>query len=188
MLHNTVLSGESSHAGFRNKMLHNLTQHTSCETDVERIINDPTKRRLLWDHCNIYESPTDGHCLLHSVISSLKLQLMPTIELTIKSLLDIISREISTYPERYLVFIEGNDIHTLQNGFYQYAYFKHYDSDFGDLVPTIICNALNICLVLISRDVNEDCLTTQCINSDKGRTVIFLHKNSEHYNALIPIE
>ena len=65
--------------------------------------------------------------------------------------------------------------------------YKIYDTDFGDLVLSFICNALNICLVIVTEDTNGS-LNVHLENNHKGITPLFLHKVSKHYKALSPLD
>ena len=62
-----------------------------------------------------------------------------------------------------------------------------YDTDFGDLVTSFICNALNICLVIVTEEINGS-LSIHFEKYHEGITPLFLHKVSKHYNALSPLD
>ena len=104
---------------------------------------------MFWNFCKILQSPSDGHCLLHSTISSVKSQLKPYNVLHTGYLLHLIKNEIWTNPKHYSCFIKNNDELCLYNGFHEYAFYKRYDSKLGDLIPTIICEVLNVDLIIM---------------------------------------
>ena len=69
-----------------------------------------------------------------------------------------------------------------------YAKYKRYNSVFGDHVPMILANALNIDLILVEESI-EGLFTIETVLSncqDCKRTPLFLHKRPDHYNAIVP--
>ena len=75
---------------------------------LEYLINFCHKNDI-WKYCKIHNSPADGHCLLHSIVSSLKYQFLRNVNIDTNYLLGVISNEISQYPEIYMCFIENID-------------------------------------------------------------------------------
>ena len=66
--------------------------------------------------------------------------------------------ELSVYADVYATNVKNNDVVLLHEGFEMYASVKRYDTIFGDLVPIILCNALNVdCMIIIedSRGIIE---------------------------------
>ena len=151
------------------------------------IVNETMDNKSLWKFCQVTKSSADGHCLLHSVVSSLKLQLRPRVELSSTQLLEIIYDEITSHLDKYTYAVDNNDRRALFYGYHMYASYKIYDTDFGDLVTSFICNALNICLVIVTEDTNGN-LSVHFEKNHKGITPLFLHKVSKHYNALSPLD
>ena len=88
----------------------------------------------------INKSPGDGHCLLHSIISSLFYQLCMNV--TMSELIKGIMNDITDRSSDYIDFFNGS-LHDLHRDLNSYVKDKKYDSPFGDLVPTIIANAMN---------------------------------------------
>lgn len=91
----------------------------------------------------IIQSPGDGHCLLHSVITSVANQFHWNIsfeKLLIKLYDDVISNS-----NEYLMFLPslGSEEALLQS-LISYMFSKNYNQDFGDIIPRILANALNI--------------------------------------------
>ena len=125
----------------------------------------------------------DGHCLLHSIISSVKAQLNEEQGIRIDHLLQLIISNVFANYKRYSLNFDDNDESLLFEGLHQYVYNKHYDSDFGDLVPIIICEELDIDLIII-----EDSNVTH-VKPDEHRpdnAPVILHKIRKHYNGIIP--
>ena len=84
---------------------------------------------MFWNLCKILQSPSDGHSLLHSTISSVKSELKPHNDLHTGYLLHMIKNEIWTNPKRYSCFIKNNGELCLYTGFHEYALHKRYDSN-----------------------------------------------------------
>ena len=87
-----------------------------------------------------------------------------------------------------MCFIENNDANVFYEGFEMYAKYKYYNSIFGDHVPMILANALNIDLILVMESI-DGLFTIETIMSncqDCKRTQLFLYKCPDHYNAIVP--
>ena len=137
----------------------------------------------IWDFCEINESPIYGHCFLHSIISSVKAQLNEEQDIRIDHLLQLIISKVFANCKRYSLTFDNNDESLLFEGLHQYVYNKHYDPDFGDLVPIIICEELDIDLIVI-----EDSNVTHVKPGEPRpeNTPVILHKIRKHYNGIIP--
>ena len=87
-----------------------------------------------------------------------------------------------------MCFIENNDAKVFYDGFMSYAKYKQYNSVFGDHVPMILANALNVDLILIEES-DEGLVTIEAVqsNQDCRPTPLFLHKRPDHYNAIVPL-
>ena len=87
-----------------------------------------------------------------------------------------------------MCFIENNDAKVFYDGFMSYAKYKQYNSVFGDHVPMILANALNVDLILIEES-DEGLVTIETVqsNQDCRPTPLFLHKRPDHYNAIVPL-
>ena len=84
--------------------------------------------------------------------------------------------------------IENNDANVFYEGFEMYAKYKHYNNVFGDHVPMILANALNIHLILVEESI-DGLFTIEIVLSncqDCKRTPLFLPKRPDHYNASVP--
>ena len=108
-------------------------------------------------------------------------------ELSTTHLLEIIDDEITSHLDKYTYTVDNNDHRTLFYGYHMYASYEIYDTDFGDLVTSFICNALNICLVIVTEETNGS-LIVHFENDHEGITPLFLHEVSKHYNALFPLD
>ena len=127
--------------------------------------------------------PPDGHCLLHSVVSSLRLQMNPSVKITNAMLLECLRKQVYEFRSQYKGFIKH---HMPITGFHRYAVHRHYESEFGDLAPQIISNALNIQLIILSEAAGSFTImkASPCYNPDA--LPLFLHKHGKHYNGISP--
>ena len=133
--------------------------------------------------CEVFPSPPDGHCLLHSVVSSLRLQMNHSVEITNAMLLECLRKQVYEFRSQYEGFIKH---HVLITGYHRYAIHSHYESEFGDLAPQMISNALNIQLIILSEAAGSFTImkVSPCYNPDA--LPLFLHKNGKHYNGISP--
>ena len=140
---------------------------------------------MLFEFCKISESPPDGHCFLHSMVTSLKAQLRPIIIRDTNQLLDHIDTEVSRHFNQYMNFIVDNDEHAFREGLQKYASDKQYDRDSVDQIPLIVCNALNITLIIIDDTLNSVTDVQPLFNTKPPTVSIVLHKIGDHYNGVI---
>ena len=122
-------------------------------------------------------------------MSALKYQFLQNVDIDTNYLLDVISNELTQYPERYMCFIANNDANVFYDGFERYAKYKNHNSVFGDHVPMILANVLKIDLILIEES-NDGLFTFETVQSncqDCKRTPLFLHKRPDHYNVVVPL-
>lgn len=75
--------------------------HESHSLRLLDVINDP----LFWNVFTVFRSPPDGHCFIHSVISSLKSQGQ---SINVDDLLQLIDFECFDNTHRYLPFMGEN--------------------------------------------------------------------------------
>ena len=96
----------------------------------------------------VHKSPGDGHCLLYSVLSSIKSQ--HDISVNIHDIIKLIKNETLCYYRLYDDFIDGEHPDKLLRGMNEYIYEKRYNSSFGDLVPDILANAMKIDVLILT--------------------------------------
>lgn len=150
-------------------------------TDILTLLQSRVNDKSLWKACQVVKSPADGHCLLHSVISSMKTQLLPPIEMNICTLLYLIQNELFCHLQRYVDFMDEKDFSHMKRSFQNYACYKIYDSNFVDIVPNILCNIFDIQLFLIMEGRGVMCVDNTTRQS-KGSLI--LQKVGEHYNGI----
>ena len=94
--------------------------------------------------CNkwkIIPSPPDGHCLLHSIVSSTCDQLPSAIQYSCLELVSILEHEVLSNREVY--FMLGFTEETLLPQLNDYLFCKLYDSDFVDIAYFALARDLN---------------------------------------------
>lgn len=130
----------------------------------------------------IVQSPGDGHCLLHSVVSSWKQQFscLPPIDLEcIRALIFI---EAISRSARYTPFLENSG--SFITGLRKYLICKHYNQDFGDVVPVIISNSLQVRLDIVNEMFHGNTETITIFPSCRSTGILTVHRRGDHYNGL----
>jgi hypothetical protein len=135
---------------------------------------------------NIISTKADGHCLLYAISSSYPSQLKDRI--TPAQLISKIVNGIQIHPERYKTQETG----IFNNLMTEYLEHKRYDNDFVDIVPNIICDALNIQLDIF--DSTDEANTvikritpyaaSSLANNNKARTLT-VHFANNHYQGYV---
>ena len=127
-------------------------------------------------------SLADGHCLLHSTVSFHNSQLPDSPVILLKSLIDMIVSHVNSHLIEYTIF--GLSKPKILSQMRDYIYSKKYNSDFGDLVPLIITQALKVNLLVLdtgcSGNVNWDLFEA----TPPSTMHIPVHRRGEHYNGL----
>ena len=136
----------------------------------------------------VQKSPGDGHCLLYSVLSSIRSQ--HDISVNIHDIIKLIKNETLCYYRLYDDFIDGEHPDKLLRGMNEYIYEKRYNSSFGDLVPDILANAMKIDVLILTKDgANYTCdfvYSTHDITIDSShRGVLMLLKDDDHYDGIV---
>ena len=141
------------------------------------------------------ETPKDGHCLLHSIIESWKGQIDDRSDLEIGSLINEADSELSQNMHHYIAFLalnKGTDDIIMT---YKENYFTHklYNHDLGDLMPTVLSNALGLVINIIEElnfgNVRKITIKPeQRMTRKKAGNAIFIHLKDSHYSALVPLK
>ena len=136
-----------------------------------------------------YKSPGDGHCLLHSLVTSWNSQLVPyhgynpvNLE-TLKSMifLETINNAYSCLP-----FVEDLRRVNLISGLKLYLLEKRYNQSFGDLVLQIVPNAMNITLDILNQGQQAPIRYTPHENTNvhPSSHKVCVHRNGDHFNGI----
>ena len=148
--------------------------------DAKTIINSNT----FWSTYKVSKSKGDGHCLIHSIISSMNSQHATNLNHSL--LLHDIEVEVENNAFRYLPAIEGFSHDLLKQQMKAYLIYKVYNSSFGDVVPLTIANILKVDVIVIYNTGNTyDChrLSYEGSYKDQGKAV-FIYKSGEHYDGI----
>ena len=117
-----------------------------------------------WNNFNVTTLPGDGHCLLHAVIKSFTSQRPDKGELSKEKLVRLMSHETCENSYRYVPLLGSREVLLL--GLTYYVRLKIYDSDFGDIVPLILCNTLKLNIEILYMD--GDCYNSGLVINDTG--------------------
>ena len=128
---------------------------------------------LKTNNLRIHRSKGDGHCLLYSLVKSLKDQLNRNVDLyTVKS---SILAEISQNAERYSHFLtdDRDHIQDIKN----YIYHRNYNTPICDLLPSIVANSLQINIQILDQLDIDHSFNVLHINSLSNSTsTLTLHR------------
>ena len=109
---------------------------------------------------NIIRSPGDGHCLLHSTVSSWKAQFSNRPSIDLEQVKSQVFIESVQNRDQYIAFIPSNNKLSFMTGLKSYVINKHYNQEFGDIVPTIIANGFKVKLVILNEASNHQSIET----------------------------
>ena len=160
-----------------------LCQNRVCNKCIAQQVKDGT----IWLNHKMSNSPSDGHCLLYSIITSANSQLPATYCTNIEKIKALMRNELQLNLENYMPFtveMTGNDlIKELDN----YIERKIFNSTIGDLAPKIIANALNVGLLIVEQNkINNTSNVTDISSNDNGNNKwVLVHKEGMHYNGII---
>ena len=103
---------------------------------------------FFWNEYILIKSRGNGHCIINSIKSCL-LHCM-NIDMTVESLLDALMSECINNWVFYMEYYSDGKNRFFQE-MTQYVYGNLYDSNFCDILPLIMCNALNTCILVIDK-------------------------------------
>ena len=133
---------------------------------------------------DIVYSPSDGHCLLHSVVSSTNHQLKDNF--TIEALRSLLYTESVTNINQYIQFTTNPSRSLFSTYMRQYIIYKCYNNAYGDLAPVILANAINTTITVINENhdhtIHETVIHPRVLTNRK----IIIHRKAEHYNGFKP--
>jgi predicted nucleic acid-binding Zn-ribbon protein len=172
-----------------NSLPHPLILVECCD-DSSQILKSYTHTNKKLEHVihleNIIYTKADGHCLLHAISLSYPSQLND--EITANKLISTIEERAGVHPKIY----KTSEEETYTNQMKDYLVNKRYDNDFVDTVPLIICEALNIQLVIIDSTDKADTViklitpdtSTSGGNFNKTRSLV-IHFANNHYEGYV---
>ena len=161
-------------------------QHSGVYKISYDFIESLCKNGHLWTYYIIEKSPGDGHCLMHSIVTSMSSQMNSSDNIDLNYVKSAIMDEITNNSSRYVEAIDGRNLKSLIRGMRQYLLEKKYDTPFGDLVPYIIANALNMNLILIMAGDPQSTLLVKSLTDDDGcYESLVLYKDGAHYDGIV---
>ena len=138
----------------------------------------------IWDKFDIIKSPGDGHCLLYSIIESMRCQLNCT-KINLSKLIQCITTELVLNKHFYIDFTDYMSGRNMEDAMNMYIHSRLYDTSYGDLVPIIIANVLCINIAIATQNTAHcllityrDCVMAKCNNT------VFISKNQKHYDGM----
>ena len=131
----------------------------------------------------IAPSPGDGHCLLHSIITSIKSQLSE--DITLESLKNQLYTESVTNISRYLQFTVTGSRGLFSTYMRQYIIYKRYNNEYGDLAPVILANTIGTTIIIINENCDSSFNEVTVTPSAPTKRKIVVHRKADHYNGCI---
>ena len=162
---------------------------TGDRCSTESVTPDNVKQLIsedsLWTKFNITKSPGDGHCFLHSVVTSLNAQL-PKLRPLDKATLTCKLDDETLFNAKQYCGVMGSG-KTLLKELNDYVVNRVYDTLFGDIVPNIVANALGIGFVIVYVSQHGKlCVNVVTSRNENNTYWVVLYKSGTHYDAVIP--
>ena len=177
----------------------NYNTGKTCFEDVDlHDINDHLSTGLFWSTYTIIKSPADGHCFMHSVVTTFNANMSDNIgaKLDVDVLSAKLSDETMANSHEYMNYIEfinsddGTGIPSLRHHVLEYVQHKNYNNLYGDIVPIIVANALLLNILIVEQTGNTYKLHLVKPRRDIGSSILhrtlILHKKNAHYDAIVP--
>ena len=101
---NSDIHSKTTINALENVLIEEMKMMCRSQDHALKLIKTCLNLDMFWNFCQILQSPSHGHCLLHSTISSVKAQLKPHHDLHTGYLPQLIKNEIWTNPKRYSCF------------------------------------------------------------------------------------
>ena len=171
----------------------------TCFEDVDfHDINDHLSTGLFWSTYTIIKSPADGHCFMHSVVTTFNANMSDNIgaKLDVDVLSAKLSNETMANSHEYMNYIEfinyddGTGIPSLRHHVREYVQHKNYNNLYGDIVPVIVANALMLNILIVEQTGNTYKLHLVKPRHDIGSSILhrtlILHKKNAHYDVIVP--
>ena len=132
----------------------------------------------------IVRSPGDGHCFLHSLVTSWNKQCPHLPSIALKEVKQSLNDETVLNADHYAPFLIPPNLAALMKGLHSYLLSRQYNQLFGDLVPIISANAFHTTLCIFNELPNgnvEEIMVLPRIPSDE---LLVLHRHNDHFNGI----
>jgi hypothetical protein len=135
---------------------------------------------LLQHNLVILTSPGDGHCFLHSTITSLWHQ--RKISTDLNALKSSIFIEIAARADHYAPFLKQEE--KLFPSLNAYINRRKYNSGFGDMLPLVIANIFSVNIRILNQ-LHHSCETLDIVPAFVSSSHwVTLHRLGDHYNGI----
>ena len=180
--------------------VHNDCQVPSTATNINAphnncgVFSDPAaalgiiNSMHFWDAYEVTNSRADGHCILYSVISSLRSQHGMIVTKT--ALMQQIVDECIKNKHRYNhVFDTDDSPDMLETEVYAYVFGKTYGTLFVDILPEILAHILDIYVIVFYKHGSQFKyhIVPHTVPAQNDKAVLLI-KQGDHYNGLKYVE
>ena len=134
-----------------------------------------------WKKFSTIRTSGDGHCLVYSIIDSLKKQLNLSYDYCY--VLDVIRSETIDNAFSYMQLLNIDNVISLHRLLCAYVDGKNFDTPLGDCLPMILSNALHINIVVIHKttdSVNPIFVVPRISSSH----FVYIYKFGDHYEGI----
>lgn len=137
---------------------------------------------------SVVPSPGDGHCLIHSVNTSWRNQIHHKPPMDNDAIKALVFTETVSHADQYLPFTEDCSVASLMHGLHTYLLQRRYNQSFGDLVPCIMANAMNVHINIMNETSNGEIRKVDIAPEQRtGRSParnLLVHRLKDHYNGI----
>jgi hypothetical protein len=130
----------------------------------------------------VVPSPQDGHCILHAVSSSVYHFL--DISLPVPHILSKLYEESMLNISEYSPFVHNDSNISFHNGLVKYVFDKIYNTNYVNIVPMILCNALNMVIFIVEGNHVHHIVYPTTVQITSNTKCIAIQKSGEHYDGL----
>ena len=155
-----------------------LSFQRSCDFDISQLRTILQNGSFWQNFVNVYTNG-DGHCLLYSIIESMKSQL--DIDINYSDLCNRIRKETIDNINYYKDLILINSDIEIQRLLCVYVDGKNFDTRFGDLIPLILSNVLSVGIIIITKNSYDPLVTFPRTNSNG---YVYVYKIRDHYEGV----
>ena len=133
----------------------------------------------------ISPSAGDGHCLLYSVCASMGGQALQQ-HIDYSELKSLVFIETITNVESYASFLIPSSSRGVIKGLQNYLLRKHYNHAFGDIIPLIVSNALNVDIGILNELQNSTFqeISVKSTKDGERNGNLYIHRKGDHFNGI----
>ena len=131
----------------------------------------------------VLRSPGDGHCLLYSVVSAWNAQ-SSRVKIDLETVKTKLVKEVIDHSPVHSEFITDSSI---EDALDTYVFAERYNQVFGDAMPFIIANTLEVNFEIYYESVTKytyERITVLTERAETERTIV-IHRCGDHYNGIV---